>query len=210
MYPQAHRKQNLVLGGVDRFDRRQVAQKDIEICDQVVDLTLAQPCQQRILAGERQADDAVVHSFALRRQHELEISSLTLLALDQFLVLKNGRSPAETCLVRSHQLAHLRACSGLIDGKVRQNAPLHDVYSELSPIDLGGAPRQFIRKPEQQARHIHIEMEMGLLAAGRHAFGPRVDNEWLIGSDNYWPDNATPASTSLSDPANKSLRVAPG
>jgi hypothetical protein len=53
-------------------------------------------------------------------------------------------------------------------------------------------------------------MEMGLLAAGRHAFGPRVDKEWLIGSDNYWPDNATPASASLSDPANKSLRVAPG
>jgi hypothetical protein len=42
-------------------------------------------------------------------------------------------------------------------------------------------------------------MEMGLLAAGRHAFGPRVDNEWLIGLDNYWPDNATPASASLSD-----------
>jgi hypothetical protein len=51
----------------------------------------------------------------------------------------------------------------------------------LSPVDLGGAPRQFIRKPEQQAGYIPLEMEMGLFASlrpGRHApWAPRSQQE---------------------------------
>ena len=197
MYPQARRAQHLVLGGVDRLDGRQVAQKDIEICDQVVDLALAQPGQQRILTGERQTDNAIMHGLTFRREHEFEVSSGSLLALDQLLALQDGCSTAEARFVSSHQLAHLRACSGLIHGEVRQNAPLDDVYPELSPIDLGSAPGQLIRKPKQQAGYIPIETEMGLLASvrpGRHALRSRVANKRVIALEDYWPDNSKVAS----------------
>jgi hypothetical protein len=167
---------HLVFGRVDRLDGRQVTQENIEICDQVVDLALAQPGEQRTLASQRKADDAIVHGLALRGEHEFEISSRSLLALDQLLALQSGRSTTVARFVSSHQLAHLRACSGLIHGEIRQNSPLDDVYPESSPIDLGSAPGQLIRKPKQQAGYIPLEIEMGLFAGvrpGRHALGSR-------------------------------------
>ena len=197
MYPQVRRGQHLVFGGVDRLDSGQVAQEDIEICDQVVNLALVQPGQQRILPGKRQMDNAIMHGLAFRCEHEFEISSRSLLALDQLLALQSGRSTTVARFVSSHQLAHLRACSGLIHGEIRQNAPLDDVYPESSPIDLGSAPGQLIRKPKQQAGYIPIETEMGLLAnvrPGRHALRSRVANKRVIALDDYCPDNSKAAS----------------
>jgi hypothetical protein len=176
VYPRVRRGQHLVFGGVDSLDGGQVAQEDIEICDQVVNLALVQPGQQRILPGKRQMDNAIMHGLAFRCEREFEISSRSLLALDQLLALQSGCSTTVARLVPSHQLAHLRACPGLIHGEIRQDAPLEDVYPELSPIDLGGAPGQLVRKPKQQAGYIPLEMEMGLLAGvrrGRHALRPR-------------------------------------
>jgi len=211
MYAQTHREPASVLGGVDRFDSREVAQQDIEVCDEVVDLALAQPGQQRILSGEGQADSPIVHGLPPCRQREFEISSGALLALDQLLVQKNGRAAAESCLVCSHQLAHLRTRSRLVNSKVGKYPPFDDVDVELSPIDLGGASRQFVRKPKQQAGHILLEMEMGLLAAGRpgrHARRPLVANDWIADPSDYWPFNSSRASESLTGPATKSPQVA--
>jgi len=213
MYAQTHGEPASVLGGVDRLDSRKVAQQDIEVCDEVVDLALAQPGQQRILSGEGQADSPIVHGLALCRQREFEISSVALLALDQLLVQKNGGAAAESCLVCSHQLAHLRARSRLVNSQVGKYPPFDDVDVELSPVDLGGASRQFVRKPKQQAGHILLEMEMGLLAAGRpgrHARRPQVANDWIADPSEYWPFNSSRASESLIGSAAKSPQIGPG
>src|SRR5262245_7880534 len=117
MHPQARTGQPLVLAGVDRLDGRQVAQEDIERRNQVVDLALAQPGEQCILASQCQADRAVMKCPAFCCERELEISSRSLLGLDQLFALQSGCSTTVARLVSSHQLAHLRACSGLIHGE---------------------------------------------------------------------------------------------